>query len=203
MLRRARLWYEHELKAKLAVIDEIKARARLDDISKLDVPAKDPNTLPLYSPLIVRRAFNTLDGDAIRREWRIDGGAELRANGVYLPGGSPGLQSRFGLAPGGRMSLTLRTDGREVRIQCAGQEFAFAGAGKGLRIVLERSDADVKLTAVGDEGEPVVRTAPVPASMTGPTFLTMRLTGASEKPGASIVSAIVRGPASLSLPIAE
>ena len=203
MLGRAQNLVRAQLKAKLEVVDAIKARARIDNISKLDVPSKDPSTLPLFAPVQVRQAYNTIVGDVVRTEWRLEGGAEAKADGIALPGGSPAMRSRFGLAPGGRLSLTLRTDGREVRINCAGQEFAFAGAGKSLRIVIERAEASVKLTATGDEGEPVVRTADLSAGLRGPMFLTVRLTGSAEHPGASMTSAIHRGPASLPLPFAE
>jgi hypothetical protein len=204
MLGRARTWFEREAKAKLETADAVKVRARLDDIAKLDVPGKDPSALPLYLPAPVRRAYNTIGRDVCRNEWRLDGGAEPRADGVLLPEGSPVLSSRFGLAAGGRLTLSFRPDGREIRINCAGQEFAFGGSGKSLRVMISRTEANMTVSASADGGEPVARTADVPANIRGPIAVTIRLTGTpSHTGGAMLHSAIVRGPASLTLPFVE
>jgi hypothetical protein len=204
MLGRARTWFEREAKAKLETADAIKLRARLDDIAKLDVPGKDPTTLPLLTPTPVRRAYNTMGVDVCRNEWRLDGGAEPRADGVLLPEGSPILSSRFGLASGGRLTLAIRPDGREILINCAGQEFAFAGSGKSLRVMISRAEATVTVSATADDGEPIARTADLPANIRGPIATTIRLTGTpSQAGGAMLSSAIVRGPVSLTLPFVE
>src|SRR5262249_28117919 len=150
------------LKAKLDVAEEIKARARLDDIARLDVPGKDPTTLPLLTPVVVRRAYDTAGPDVLATEWKLDGGAAGTPGGVSLPPGQPSLHSHFGLAPGGRLPLTSRSDGRQVRVFLVGQEVPFAAPGKTFRIHIERKDTAVTVTGVGDQGEPVTRTIDLP-----------------------------------------
>ena len=86
-LGRARTWFERELKSKLETADAIKAKARLDDIAKIDVPPKDGSGLPLLSPIVVRRAYNTTGSDVVKAEWRMDGGAAPKDNGIQLPAG--------------------------------------------------------------------------------------------------------------------
>jgi hypothetical protein len=186
------------------VAEEIKARARLDDIARLDVPGKDPATLPLLTPVVVRRAYNTAGPDVLATEWKLDGGAAGKAGGVSFPQGQPSLHSNFGLAPGGRLSLNFRSDGRQVRVFLAGQEVPFAAPGKTFRVHFERKDATVTVTGVGDEGEPVTRTIELPPAARGPTAVTVRLTGMPDRPtGTALTSAIVRGPASLPPPTPE
>jgi WD40 repeat protein len=197
-LGRARYWFERELKAKLEVTDAVKARARLDDVARLDVPGNDPATLPLLSPVIVRRAYNTVGEDVTATEWRLDGGATPRPDGVALPPGTPALQSKFGLAPSGRLSLVFRSDGRQVRFNLAGQEVAFAAPGPTLRVTIERKDDAVTLTAFADEGEPVSRTIDLPPAARGPATVAVRLTGTATRPdGAQLTAAIARGSVSL------
>jgi hypothetical protein len=204
ILGRARTWFEREIKAKLEVVDAVKVRARLDDIAKLDAPGKDPTTLPLFAPLHVRRSYNTIASDVCKVEWRLDGGAVVRADAVLLPDGSPLMHSRFGLGAGGQLTIAIRPDGREIRINCAGQEFAFAGTGKSIQIVIERLATSVTVTAGGEDGDPVSRIADLPINARGPLAATLRLTGTAAHPGgATIVSAIVRGPASIPLPLVE
>lgn len=204
LVGRARTWFERVTKAKLEVADAIKARARLDDAIKLDVPGKDPLTLPLFTPAPVRRAYNTVAADVIRNEWRLDGGAELKPDGVVMPAGAPVLSSHFGLAAGGRMTLAFKPDGREVRFICAGQEFAFAGNGAALRVVLERIEDKLTVTATTDDGEPASRTAELPATNRGPTTVAVRLTGTPAREGGTVLaSAIVRGPVTVPLPLPE
>jgi WD domain, G-beta repeat len=203
-LGRARVWFERETKAKLEVTDAIKARARLDDVNRLDVPSKDATTLPLFTPVVMRRAYNTTGADVLATEWGLESGAVAKAEGVFLAPGTPLIRSKFGIAPGGRLTLSLRPDGREVRLNVAGQEVAFAGAGKSLRIAIERKDDTVTLTAVADEGEPVARTVDLAAAARGPTPLTIRLTGMPTQPdGAILASAIARGLISLAPPTPE
>jgi WD40 repeat protein len=204
ILGRARFWFERESKAKLEVADAVKARARLDDIAKLDVPSKDATTLPIFAPFHVRRAYNTLGPDVRAQEWRISGGAEGRADGVSLPEGSPVLASRFGLGSGGSLTLAFRPDGREIRINCAGQEFAFAEAGKAVRIAIERIDDSVRVTATDEDGSPVSRSAELPMNARGPLAISVRLTGTPARPGGALLTAaIVRGPVSIPLPLVE
>ena len=203
-LGRARVWFERESKAKLDVADEIKARARLDDIAKLDVPGKDPATLPLLTPVVVRRAYNTANPGALASEWKLDGGAAGTPDGVLLPAGEPVVRSTFGLAPGGRLTLSFRPDGRQVRLFLAGQEVPFAAAGKTFRVTIERKDAAVTLTGTGDDGEPVVRTVELPPANRGPTPVAVRLAGmATREGGARLTAAVARGPASLPPPTPE
>ena len=134
----------------------------------------------------------------------MDGGAVARADGIHLPAGTPVLYSRFGLASGGRLSLSFRPDGREIRINYAGQDFSFAGSGKILRIVIERDDKTVTVTAQPDAGEPVGRTADLPSLVRGAMPVTVRVTGTASTPdGTLLTAAIARGPMSLPLPIAE
>ena len=197
-LGRARVWFERAVKAKIDVTDSIKARARLDDIAKMDVPGKDPATLPLFAPVVVRRAYNTAGADVVAAEWRLDGGATARPDGVLFGPGNPAMHSKFGVAADGRLALNLRADGRELRLNLAGQEVAFAAAGKTLRVTVERKDDSVTLTAAGDEGETVTRTLDLPPVLRGPLPLSVRLTGTPTRPdGALLVSAIARGPVSL------
>lgn len=204
ILGRARVWFERELKAKLEVADAVKARARLDDIARLDVPSKDPTTLPLFAPFHLRRAYNTLGNEVRAHEWRWTGGAEGQADGIVMPAGSPVLTSRFGLGPGGRLTLAIRPDGREVRINCAGQELAFAGSGKSVYIAIDRAERSVTVTAIPEDGEPVVRTADLPVNSRGPLTVSARMTGEPARPGGAVItSAIVRGPASMPLPFVE
>jgi hypothetical protein len=204
ILGRARVWFERELKAKLDAVDAVKARARLDDIARLDVPSKDPATLPLFAPFHMRRAYNTLGPDVRGNEWRLTGGVDGHGDGVVMPAGSPVLTSRFGLGPGGRLTMMIRSDGREVRINCAGQEFAFAGSGKSVYIAIERAEGTVTVTATPDDNEPVTRTAELPVNSRGPLTVTVRMNGAPARPGgATIASAIVRGPVSMPLPAVE
>jgi hypothetical protein len=203
-LGRARYWFERQLKAKLDVAEEIKTRARLDDIARLDVPGKDPTTLPLLTPVVVRRAYNTAGLDVLATEWQLDGGAAGKSGSVSLPQGQPSLHSNFGLAPGGRLSLSFRSDGRQVRVFLAGQEVPFAAPGKMFRVLIQRKDTAVTVTGMGDEGEPVTRTIELPPAARGPTAVTVRLTGMPERPtGTVLTSAIVRGPASLPPPTPE
>ncbi|HEX3148557.1 MAG TPA: hypothetical protein VHR66_10765 [Gemmataceae bacterium] len=203
-LGRARVWFERETKAKLEVTDAVKARARLDDVNRLDVPGKDPATLPLFTPVIIRRAYNTVGADVIRTEWVLDNGAVVKPEGVVLGPGTPSLRSLFGVAPGGRLSLNFVPDGREVRLNLPGQEVAFAGTGKTFRIAIERKDDTVTLTAVSDDGQPATRTVELPAAARGPVPITVRLTGTPSRPeGAILTSAIARGPTSLSPPTPE
>ena len=160
--------------------------------------------MPLFAPLHVRRAYNSLAADVRKNEWRLDGGAEGQPDGVMMPNGSPSLQSRFGLGAGGRLTLAIRPDGREIRVNCAGQEFAFAGTSKAIHIAIERTETTVTVTAAGDEGEPASRSAELPINARGPLAMSLRLTGAATKPGGAFVStAIVRGPVSLPLPVVE
>ncbi|HKB00819.1 MAG TPA: hypothetical protein VKD90_01310, partial [Gemmataceae bacterium] len=147
MLGRARTWFERIAKAKVDVADMVKAQARLGDVDKLNVPPKDPAALPLLSPVIVRRAYNTLGPDVLAAEWQLDGGAAALPAGIRLPAGSPAMHSRFALASRGRLALAVRPDGREIRVNCGGQEFAFAGVGKTMRIVIERTETTVAVTA--------------------------------------------------------
>jgi hypothetical protein len=204
MLGRARMWYEREAKSKLEVADAIKAKARLDDIARIDVPAKDPTALPLHSPIVVRRGYNTAGPDVVKAEWRSDGGAAGRAEGIHLPPGNAALYSRFGIASGGRLTLSFQPDGREIRINYAGQEFAFAGNGKTLRVVIDRDDNKVTVAAYPDMGEPVGRSADLPPLGRGPMPVTIRLTGTPTKPeGSLLTTAIARGPFSFPLSFAE
>lgn len=204
MLARARTWFEREAKTKLDVVDAIKARARIEDISKLDVPSKDPIQLPLFAPVQIRRPYNTIAADVIKNEWRLDAGSEAQPERVLLPAGSPSLQSRFGLAAGGKLTLTFEPDGREVRVNCAGQEMAFAGSGKSLRLVIERSEDKLTFRATTDDGEPIAKTTDIPPALRGPMSMTIRLTGTTARAGGtSLATAILRGPASLPLPLAE
>lgn len=204
LLGRARTWLERELKAKLETVDAVKARARLDDVAKLDVPAKDPLTLPLFTPAPVRRAYNTLGPDVLKHEWVLAGGAAGGPDGVVLPAGGPAVQSRFGLAPGGRLTLAVRPDGRELRVVCAGQEFAFAGNGKAVRLTVERAEDKVTVTATADDGAPVARTLDLPATLRGPTPVAVRPSGAPVRDGGTVlVSAIARGPVSFPPPVPE
>jgi WD40 repeat protein len=203
-LGRARLWFERESKAKLDVADEIKARGRLDDIAKLDVPGKDPAALPLLTPVVVRRAYNTVNPGALAVEWKLDGGAAGMPDGVLLPAGEPVMRSTFGLAPGGRLTLSMRPDGRQVRLFLAGQEVAFAAAGKTFRVTIDRKDTAVTLTAIVDDGEPATRTIELPPASRGPTILAVRLAGmATREGGARLLAAVARGPASLPPPTPE
>ena len=203
-LGRARVWFERELKAKLDLAEEIKARARLDDVARLDVPGKDPATLPLLTPVVVRRAFNTAGSDVLATEWKLDGGAAGTPAGVACPQGEPSLRSNFGLAPGGRLTLNFRSDGRQVRVFLAGQEVPFAAPGKTFRVAIERKDTAVTVTGVGDEGGPVTRVIELPAAARGPTAVAVRVTGMPARPtGMVLTSAIARGPASLPPPTPE
>lgn len=203
-LGRARMWFEREMKAKLDVSDEIKARERLDTIAKLDVPGKDPTTLPLLTPVVVRRAYNTSGPDVLATEWKLDGGATGTPAGVSFPLGEPSLKSTFGLAPGGRLTLAFRTDGRPVRIFVAGQEVPFATPGRTFRVAIERKDAAVVVTGTADEGPPLSRTIALPPAAHGPTAVAVRVTGTPERSGGTaLISAIVRGPASLPPPTPE
>ena len=86
-------------------------------------------------------------------------GPRPKTTGSNYPPGSPALHSRFGIASGGRLNLAFRPDGREIRINYAGQEFAFAGTDKVLRIVIERDDKSVTVTAQPEMGEPIGRSA--------------------------------------------
>jgi hypothetical protein len=114
------------------------------------------------------------------------------------------MHSRFGLAPRGRLSLAVRPDGREVRVNCGGQEFAFAGTGKAMRIVVERTETTVSMTAFATDEEPVNRTADLPVIARGPTPVTLRLTGVPADPNGSLVgAATARGPVALPIPAAE
>src|SRR5262245_51419980 len=204
MLGRARIWFERVTRAKVDVADAIKAKARLDDIAKLDVPAKDPTGLPLWSPVVVRRAYNTIGADVAKAEWQFVGGAAPRGEGVHLPAGNAALYSRFGIASGGRLTLAVRPDGREVRVNYAGQEFAFAGTAKHLRIIIERDDKSVTVTAQSDADEPVSRSADLAIIARGPMPVTLRVTGTPSKPeGTLLTAAIARGPMSFPLPSAE
>jgi hypothetical protein len=203
-LGRARLWLERESKAKLEVADEIKVRARLDDIAKLDVPGKDPGTLPLLTPVVVRRAYNTVNPGALASEWKLDGGAAGTAAGVLLPAGEPVLRSTFGLAPGGRLTLSFRPDGRQVRLFLAGQEVPFAAAGKTFRVAIERKDTAVTLTGAGVDGEAVSRTVELPPASRGPVPVAVRLAGMATRQGGTLLTAaMARGPASLPPPTPE
>lgn len=203
LLARARSWFERAAMSKLGADEMEKIRARLGEIAKLEVPSTDPGTLPLLAPFQVRRAYNTLGPEVRAQEWRIIGG-ESQGEGVLLPEGSPVLTSRFGLGTGGRLTLALHPDGREVRVNCAGQEFAFSGEGKSLRIAIERSEHRVTLTASSDQGEPVSRSAELPGTMRGQLNITFRLTGTSVRAGGVLIySAIVRGPMSIPLPLVE
>jgi hypothetical protein len=203
-LGRARTWFEREAKAKLELTDSIKNRAKLDDIAKLDVPSKDPATLPLFTPVVIRRAYNTVGPDELASEWKLEAGAVVKPEGIYLPNGEPALHSRFGLAPGGKLTVSLRPDGREVRVNLAGQETAFAAHGSTFRVVIERKEAAVTIAAIDGDAEPVVRTIDLSPSARGPTALTIRLTGTPARPtGALVTAAIARGPASLPPPTHE
>ena len=203
-LGRARVWFEREMKAKLEVVDEIKARNRLEDIARLDVPGKDPTTLPLLTPVVVRRAYNTIGPDVLATEWKLDGGAAGKPDGVALPLGEPALRSNFGLAPGGRLTLSFRSDGRPVRIFVGGQDVPFAAPGRWFRLTIERQEAAVTLTGVGDETPPVTRTVDLPEVARRPTPVAVRLTGSPTRSGgAALLSAMARGPASLPPPTPE
>jgi hypothetical protein len=203
-LGRARTWFEREAKAKLELTDSIKNRAKLDDINKLDVPSKDPATLPLYTPVVVRRAYNSVGPDELAGEWKLDAGAVAKPEGIYLPNGEPAMHSRFGLAPGGKLTMSLRPDGREVRVNLGGQEAVFAAHATTFRLVIERKEAAVTVTAIDGDGEPVVRTIDLSPSARGPTALTIRLTGTPARPtGALLTAAVARGPASLPPPTHE
>ena len=203
-LGRARFWFERELKAKLEVTDAIKARARLDNVNGLDVPGKDPKTLPLFAPVVMRRAYNTTGADVLTAEWTLDGGAVGKPEGVVFGKGTPSLKSKFGIAPGGRLTLSFRPDGREVRLNLGGQEVAFAGVGKTFRLAIERKDDTITLTGISDDGEPATRTVDLPAAAHGPTPLNIRLTGTPTQPKEAIlISAIARGPMSLPPPTPE
>jgi len=205
MLGRARIWFERVVNSKVEVADAIKAKARLDDIAKVDVPPKDAAALPLHSPVVVRRAYNTVGADVASAEWIFAGGAAARPDGIHLPAGNSALHSRFGIASGGRLTLAMRPDGREIRINYAGQEFAFTGGtGKGMRIAVERDDKSVTVTAQPDGGEPVSRSADLALLSRGPMPVTVRVTGTPSKPeGTMVTAAIARGPMSFSLPSAE
>jgi hypothetical protein len=204
VLGRSRTWFERMTKAKLEVADMVKAQARLGDVDKLNVPPKDPTALPLLTPVIVRRAYNTLGPDVLAAEWQLDGGAVSQPAGVRLPAGSPALHSRFALAPRGRLALSVRPDGREIRVNCGGQEFAFAGVGKSMRIVIERTETTVAVTAVPEGDEPVLQTADLPVIARGPSRVTVRVTGVPVDPNGTVVRAgMARGPVALPVPVAE
>jgi hypothetical protein len=199
-LGRARAWFERELKAKLETTDAVKARARLDDIARLDVPGTDPTTLPLLNPDVVRRGYDTAAAAVAAAEWHLDGGAAAGPDGIVLPAGSPALRSRFGLAAGGRLNLTFRPDGREVRVNLATQEVAFAAPGRTLRVTITRADDAVIVAAAGDDGQSVTRTVSLPPAARGPATLAIRLTGTASRPeGAVLTAAIARWPVSLPL----
>jgi hypothetical protein len=158
----------------------------------------------VLSPVVVRRGYNTAGPDVAKAEWRFDGGATGRADGIHLPAGNAALYSRFGIGSGGRLTLSFQPDGREIRINYAGQEFAFAGTGKIVRVLVERDDHKVTVTAQPDGGDPVGRSADLPPLSRGPMPVTIRLTGTPSKPeGTLLIAAIVRGPISFPLPFAE
>ena len=168
------------------------------------MPGKDPTTLPLLTPVVVRRAYDTIGPDVLSTEWKLDGGATARADEVTLPLGEPALRSTFGLAPGGRLTLSFRSDGRPIRIFVGGQDVPFAAPGKSFRITIERQEAAVTLTGVGDEVAPVTRTVELSEAARGPSTVAVRLTGsATRSGGAALLSAMARGPASLPPPTPE
>lgn len=204
MLGRARTWYQRITGSKAEVADMVKAQAKLRDVDNLNVPSKDPTALPLLSPVIVRRAYNTLGPDVVKGEWQFDGGAAPQPTGVRLPAGSPVLYSRFGLAPRGTLTLVVRPDGREIRVNGGGREFAFAGIGKSVRIVVERTETTVTVTAYADDEEPVTRTTELPVTARGPSRVTLRVTGVPADPnGMAVSAAMARGPVALPLPAPE
>ncbi|HKB04552.1 MAG TPA: hypothetical protein VKD90_20180 [Gemmataceae bacterium] len=203
LLGRARMWFERVGRGKPDVADAIKAKARIDDVARLDVPSKDPATLPLLTPTVVRRGYNTLAVDVQKAEWQLGDGCESVPEGVRLAAGGPSMTSRFGLAPGGRLTLTIRPDGRDLRLFAAGQEVAFAGTGTAVRVVIERTETALSMTAVTDAG-PANRTVELPEAFRGPSQVTLRLAGTPAKgDGAVLLSAIARGPVSLPLPLPE
>jgi hypothetical protein len=114
----------------------------------------------------------------------------------YFPKSAPVMSSRFGLGSGGRLSLSFRTDGREIRINCAGQEFAFAGSGKSTQY-RSAIDDGVTVTATNDDADPVSRRVDLPLNARGPVTIGVRMTGMPAKPGGARASAIGRGSASL------
>ena len=168
------------------------------------MPGKDPTTLPLFTPVVVRRAYNTIDADVLTAEWKLDGGATGKVDGVALPLGEPSLRSNFGLAPGGRLTLNFRSDGRRIGIFVGGQEVSFAAPDRTFRIVIERQEAAVTLTGIGEESSQVSRLIELSEAYRGPTAVAVRLAGMQARPGgAMLVSAIARGPASLPPPTPE
>jgi hypothetical protein len=204
LLGRARTWFERITRAKVEVADMVKAQARLGDVDKLNLPPKDPTALPLLTPVIVRRAYNTLGPDVLAAEWHLDGGAVAQPAGVRLPAGSPAVHSRFALAPRARLTLSVRPDGREIRVNCGGQEFAFAGVGKSMRLVIERTETTVAATAYPEGDEPVSQTADLPLINRGPTRVTVRVTGVPVDPSGTVLTAgMARGPVALPLPVPE
>src|SRR3546814_17830042 len=64
-------------------------------------PPRRSSDLPLLTPVVVRRAYNTVGPDVLTTEWKLDGGPTGKADGVALPLGEPALRSTFeiGRAP--------------------------------------------------------------------------------------------------------
>jgi hypothetical protein len=203
LLGRARVWFERVGRGKPEVADAIKAKARIDDVARLDVPSKDPATLPLLAPTVLRRGFNTLAAEVQKSEWQLGDGCEVVPEGVRFAAGAPAMTSRFGLSPGGRLTVTIRPDGRDVRVFAAGQEVAFAGMGAAVRIVVERTESALTVTAATDDG-PASRGIELPEAIRGPVPVTVRLAGTPAKGDAAVLlSAMARGAVSLPMPLPE
>ena len=125
-------------------------------------------------------------------------------DGIRLGGGDPVARSLFELLPGSRITFTIKPDGRDVRLICAGQDVTLPAAGKVVTLVLSYTGEELRLTMAADGGEPVERVAPVPPANRGPVPVAVRLVGEAKMPTGTLISAaVVRGPVQPAVPKPE
>ncbi len=201
ILIRARHWCEIALNGKLDATATKNAQARLEAINKLDIEPSDPNAVPLLTPIVQRRGYDSLAQGVRANEWAIEGDCSPAGDGLKLGTGESALRSLFEIVPGTRITFDLTPDGRDIRIVCAGQDLTVPGVGKSLRLTVEFTGEELRVSATAEGAEPVVRMAPVPPAQRGPNVVTLRLSGPG--PGTILSSALVRGPIRPAVPKPE
>lgn len=192
---RAKTWFEKSGKTATELIDQVKAKARADDVDKANIPPKDAAIPLLGSAVVIRKHFNTLAESAARYEWRLAGEAEFQPQGVRMKAAQPTLTSRFEIGDGTRVLFTITPDGREMKFTVNGEEWSVPGNGNQVQVLLERRGHTLYFVASADNNKALTHNVPLPMAKQGTSTVQLRLNGMPKlTEGALVTAAVVRGP---------
>lgn len=201
---RAREWAKRASESKLAAADEGRVKAVLLTAERLDLASTDLSALPLLTPSVERRGYDSMSARVREREWTTEGDCTSGPEGLKLNAGALAVRSLFDLLPGSKVRLELLSDGRAWSLVLAGQELMIPAGGKSLRIVVDYVGEEVKLAVSVDGAAPSESKMAVPPAERRPTNLVLRPMGEASTPGGAIVvAAILRGPVQPAVPKLE